>query len=303
MLQKFILFALLAGLLSGCALPGSEAAPTPYPADYLPTVIYLTAESLNGTMAAETAAAITPTDTPTDTPTPITPTLAPTDTPTPAPGIPLAAIRISAPGPTSKIASPLEVRLTAIAGKSNKVEIDLFGEDGRLLGRTVRAVPGHQSGDYLFVKIPFEIRAVSETGILQVSTKDEHGRVQSLNSVRVFLFSSGASQINPAGNAIYERAVLYHLPPRSSVSGGVLDLEGQYLPYNRQDLVLELIADDGRILGQRLLSVPGMTQQDFTTTIPYKVSGTIHARLFLHQADDVVEGQAYVYSQEITLNP
>jgi hypothetical protein len=303
MLRKILLLAFLAGLISGCELPGSTAAPTPYPADYLPTVIYLTAESLHGTMSAQTAAAITPTEIQTDTPTPVPPTPDPTNTPTAAPGIPLAAIQITSPGPTSKVASPLEVRLTAVAGKSNKVEIDLFGEDGRLLGRTVRAVPGRQTGDYLFVKIPFEIRAVSETGILQVSTKDGLGRVQSLTTVRVFLFSSGASQINPAGNAIYERAVLYHLPPRSSVSGGVLEVQGQFLPYNHRDLVLELIADDNKILGERLVSFPDLGPQDFATTIPYKVSAPTHARLFLHQADDVVDSQAYIYSQEITLNP
>ena len=75
MLRKILLLASLSGLLAGCALPGSESAPTPYPSNYLPTVIYLTAQSINGTMSAQTAAAITPTK---------TPTLTETRTPTPS---------------------------------------------------------------------------------------------------------------------------------------------------------------------------------------------------------------------------
>lgn len=299
MFRKIILLASLAGLLSGCALPGSTAAPTPYPAEYLPTVIYLTAESISATEYAS----ITPTVTLPPTLTPIPPTPLPTDTPTPAPGVPLAAIRIDAPGPGSRVASPLEVRMTAIAGRSKKIEIDLFGEDGRLLGRSIRAVQGYPSGDYLFVKIPFEIRSAGEKGIVQVSTKDEFGRVQSLVSVPVLLISNGASQISPAGNAIYEHVTLYKLPPRSEVSGGVLDLEGQYQPVNNQPLILELITDDGQSLGTRQWAINGLGPQTFKTTIPYKVGATTQARLFVRQADDVLDGQAYIYSQEITLNP
>ena len=299
MLRKFIFIASLAGLLSGCALPGTVNTPTPYPEDYIPTVIYLTAESISATQYAS----ITPSATPTETFTPIPPTPIPTDTPTPAPGVPLAAIRIDAPGPGSRIASPLEVRMTAIAGQSRIIETDLFGEDGRRLGRSVRAVQGYPSGDYLFVKIPFEIRGAGEKGIVQVSTKDGHGRVQSLVSVQVLLISSGASQINPPGNSIYERVTLYKLPARSEISGGVLDLEGQYQPVNNQPLILELISDDGQSLGLRVLTFSGLDPQTFKTTIPYKVSATTQARLFVHQADDVLDGQAYIYSQEIILDP
>ncbi|HEX2697475.1 MAG TPA: hypothetical protein VHM28_07165 [Anaerolineales bacterium] len=299
MLRKFFVFASFAGLLSGCILAGVTSAPTPYPADYIPTVIYLTAESISATESAS----ITPSPIPTETFTPIPPTLAPTDTLTPVPGVPLAAIQIDAPGPASKIASPLEVRMTAIAGKSHVIEVDLFGEDGRLLGRTLRAVQGYPAGDYLFVKIPFEIRAAAENGWVQVSTKDGHGRVQSLVSVQVLLVSSGSSQINPAGNAVYERVNLYQLPAHSVVSGGVLDVEGEYKPVNHQPVILELISDDGQSLGLRVLNFTGLDPQPFKTTIPYKVTTLTAARLFVHQADDVLTSQAYIYSQEITLDP
>lgn len=303
MLRKITLLVSLCGILSGCALPGAASAPTAYPPGYLPTVIYLTAESINGTLAAQTAAAITPSETPTQTLTPVPPTATATERPTAAPDLPDAAIEIDSPGPMSKIASPVHLRMNVVAGKSNVVQIDLYGEDGRLLGRKVQRVESRPRGVFVSLKIPFEVRAAAEVGMLQVSTRDAFGRLQSLNSTRVLLLSSGASEITPAGNAIYERVVLYNLAPESSIAGGVVALEGRFLPYNRNPLILELVTADGLIAGQRLVDMPGLDAQTFATTVPYKVSGPTPARLVLRQADDVLDGPVYVYSQEITLNP
>jgi hypothetical protein len=299
MFQKFVFLASFAGLLAGCALPSASAAPTPYPAEYLPTVIYLTAESINATKAA----GITPTISPTDTPTPIPVTPSPTVAPTLGPGFQLSAIQINKPGPMSKIASPLELSVIAYPGKSNKVQFDLYGEDGRLLGRTIQFAPPHPLGDYLFVKIPFEIRAAAELGLIQVSTKDNLGNIQSLVSLRVLLISNGDSIINPAGNAVYERVALNDLPDGSVVSGGVLSLHGEFLPYNTQQVVFELISSDNKSLGLRVMNFPGLDMQNFSTTIPYKVDSPTQARLFIRQADDLLSSPAYVYSEMLTLNP
>ena len=299
MLRKSLLIALLPVFLAGCVLAGTSVAPTPFPAGYMPTVIYLTAQSINQTVSAAT----TPTGEPTETPTSIPPTIAPTDTPTPAPGFFPAAIQINKPGPGSRVSSPLEVQIVAVAGDSNKIDVGLFGEDGRLLAHIIKVVPGHPTGDFLSLKIPFEIRAAAELGVLQVSTKDKLGRQQSLSSVRILLLSSGASQITPAGNAIYERVTLLNLPVKADVSGGELSLQGQFTPYNNQPFVVELDSDAGQLLSQRLLDFPNLNPQSFNTTLPYKVSGPTQARIFVYQEGDIPKGPAYIFSQEITLNP
>jgi hypothetical protein len=201
------------------------------------------------------------------------------------------------------VASPLEIRITAVAGKSRIIQISLFGEDGRKLNSILERVPSYAGGVYIFEKIPFEIRAAGESGLIQVSTKDEFHRVQSLVSVPILLISSGASQINPPGNNIYERVVLYHLPPDSTFSGGVVDVDGQFQPYNHQPVILELISNDGKSLGLRVLTFASLGPQSFTTTIPYKVSKPTPARLFIRQADNVLTDPVYVYSQELMLNP
>lgn len=299
MLRKIIFLASITGLLAGCALPGGTPVPTAYPANYLPTVIYLTAESINATKAA----GITPTIAMTDTPTPILETPSPTAIPTLGPGFQLSAIQINKPGPMSRVASPLELNVVAYPGKSNKVQLDLYGEDGRLLGRTIQFAPPRPLGAYLFVKIPFEIRAAAELGLIQVSTKDDLGNVQSLVSDRVLLISSGDSIINPAGNTIYERVAINNLPDNSTVSGGVLSLQGEFLPYNSQQVIVELISKDGKSLGLRVLNFPNLNLQNFSTTIPYKVDSQTQARLFIRQADDLLSTPAYVYSELVTLNP
>ncbi len=289
-------------LLTGCALPGVASVPTPYPADYLPTIIFLTAQSINATHEA----GVTPTLTPTllaPTAVSVAGTPPPTATFTPGPNIPLAAVQINAPGSMSRIASPLEIQAIVVAGASHRDEIDLYGEDGTLLGRSLLVVPGYPGGDLLNLKMPFEIRAAGETATVQISTKDAHGRVQSLNFVQILLISAGASQVNPPGNNIYERVAFYDLPINAHISGGTLTVKGSYTPVNNKPTILELVADDGTSLGLRVLNLAAGDGQYFETTIPYKVKQLTAARLYLYQDGEVIQGRAYIYSQPLALNP
>ena len=203
----------------------------------------------------------------------------------------------------SRVVSPLQVQVLAIAADSRQIEIDLFGEDGRLLGRSLVAVPGSELGDALSVKVPFEIRAAGENGFVQVSTRTLGGRVQSLVTVPVLLLSAGASQINPAGNTIYERVALADLPPKTDVTGGVLKIAGEFLPYNRSPVILELISNDGTSLSLRVLSASGAEWQSVETTLPYRVDKVTPVRLYVHQADDLLGGDGYVFSLPLSLLP
>lgn len=307
-LSLFVLAICLPALLSGCALPGTVSAPTPYPADYIPTVIYLTAQAIN---AATMAVAATPTSTdvvlPALTPTPTVEqevgTPLPTATYTPAAGVPLAAIQINSPGPMSKIVSPIQVHAMVTVDEGYKVETALYDETGQLISRPALIVFTHPGSFPVSVKLPFEIRAAGETGVVQISTKDSHGRIQSLNSVRVLLLSTGSNQINPPGNQIYERVAFYDLPIDAHVSGGTLTIKGSYAPVNDQPVILELMNSDGKSLGLRVLSLPGRESQYFETTIPFKVTQETAARLYIYQDDDLIQGRAYLYSQAVALEP
>ena len=303
MKRNLIIAASLLGLLAGCATPAASPIPTAYPPEYLPTVIAMTAEAV-GISASETALALTPVlPTPSDTPAPTpTPTLRATFTATTIPGHKPAAIQIFAPGPMSKVVSPITLRMHIIAGNSGKAQIALYGEDGRLLTRHVKPVPPGGKGVDQQIKIPFEIPAAAEVARLTVSTLDKQGRIQSLNSVRILLLSSGASEINPPGNPSEPVGVVSPLA-EASVSGGVVAVKGDVWPFNLNPVIFELVDPNGKSIAARIVSVDNINPQLFQTTLPYKVFVPTPARLVIRQDDDRINGLFYLYSQEILLNP
>lgn len=309
MKRNLPIIASLLGLLVGCsplASTPTSIVPTPYPPEYLPTVIALTAQAVS-ISASETALALTPTLPPSDTP---EPTLEPTQTPTPRatftpttiPGHEPAAIQIVAPGPMSKVTSPIILRMHIIAGDSGKIQIDLYGEDGRLLTRNKKSLaPGGKGADQQ-IKIPFEIPGTAEVARLTVSTLDKQGRMQSLKSVRLLLLSSGTSEITPAGN-LSEPVGVFSPLADEAISGGVVNLKGDIWPFNFNQVVIELAGPDGKIIVSRIMAVNDITPQSLQTTLPYKVFVPTMARLTIRQDDDRINGLFYVYSQEILLNP
>jgi hypothetical protein len=318
MLRKIFVLASLTGLLAGCAFQNDPPAPTPYPADYLPTLVYLTARSIQATSSVQTAAAVTPTRRPTFTPSPIPITATASITPTPLPADEPGAIQITSPGSMSKVASPMEIRLRVATTKNTKVYMALYGEDGSLLADELINIPTTSSNEYVYAKFPFDIRAAAEDGYLQVTTRDSTGLLMALDTVKVLLLSNGASQITPAGNAVYERVSLETPKYQASISGGTLTIKGMYLPVNLQPVTLELIDINGKSLNANRVLVPtDLNSQVINTTIPYNIEGSTPAYLVIHQQDDVLKnpvyisthqpevlnGPAYIFTELITLNP
>ena len=301
MLRKTLILLTLSGLLAGC-IPTSAPAPTLLPEELIPTIIALTA----GAASTATAEGFTPTpppETPIPTRTFIPPSPPPTLTFTPQPDIPLAQIQFLSPGPMSRFVSPVQMQLLVVAGESEVVQVDLFGEDGRLLGRIVDRMNRLLSGVYAVYKIPFEIRAAAETGLLQISTRDKQGRMRALNSLPLVLMSSGTTEPTPAGNMIYERAVFFTPENGDEASDKELAVEGTYWPFNTEPVFLELILPDGKITGLRVLTFDGLDPQEFSTSVPFKVTERTLALLSIRQMDPELNAPIYVYTREVWLNP
>jgi hypothetical protein len=300
-LRIFVIASLL-GLFAGCVPATQSPVPTPYPPEYLPTVIALTADAAN-TTATQSALALFPTDAPTDIPQPtLTPRPKATSTATTIPGHEPAAIEISYPGPMSKVVSPITLRMNIVSGESEKVQIDLYGEDGRLLTRIAKKVLLSGKGVDQQIEIPFEIRAAAEVARLTVSTTDKAGRIQALNSIRLLLLSSGTNEITTSGNPS-EPVRVFSPTLKDTASDGVLKIRGDIWPFNLEPVLLELIGPEGKSLGLRILTIDQLDPQLFETTIPYKISEPTLARLSIRQDDDRINGLFYVYSQEVLLNP
>lgn len=306
-LRLFALASLL-GLLSACTFQATPA-PTPLPPDYLPTIVALT-----GQAAFATAAALTPSATPAPTETiqaPIATLEIPTATPTLAAGFTnYAQIRFISPGPMSSLTSPFILQANVAAGESDKIQVDLLGEDGRVLYREIKKLTSNPLGIFQRFEISYEIRAVSEAGYIRISTEDDHGRMQALNTMPVLLYSVGTAQVNPPGNFIYERIAMDGFEEKTNFYAGEVALKGRIWPYNDQPFVVELISIEGKPLGTRILAINGIDTQSFETVIPYKVTEPTPARLTFRQdnpligiSDPVLGKLVYLYTIEVILNP
>lgn len=304
-----MLLASFLGLLSACSQT-AEPTPTPLPPNYLSTVVVLT-----GQAAFATANALTPTALPTETPVSIESpnplTEIPSLTPTFEAGFTdFAQIRFITPGPASSVISPINLQAMLVSGESEVVQVDLLGEDGRVLQRDLEKVTRNVRGIFRRFDLKFEIRAVSEAGYIRISSKDDFGRIQALNTMPVLLYSIGNAQINPPGNMIYERVMVEGLKEKANFYAGEVGLKGRIWPFNDQPMIVELILPDGRPISTRVLTFAGIETQSFETTLPYKVTEPTSARLTFRQdnpllsvTDPELMKYIYLYSIEVMLNP
>lgn len=309
MKKNILILASTLTLLSACS-QALQSAPTPLPADHLPTAFALTGQAVFETATAE-APNLLPTKTSIPTKTPIPPTALPSPTPTFAAGFTdFAEVHFLSPGPMSSVVSPISLQVILVAGESEIIQLDLLGEDGRILHRVLEKVKRDLTGNYRNFDIDYEIRAVSEKGYIRISSKDDHGRIQALNTMPLLLYSIGNNQINPVGNMMYERVTFLGLEDGDEVHGGTLDLKGRYWPFNDQPVFIELIRQDGEVISSRVLNFGGIDTETFETTLPYKVTEPTLVRLAIHQdntdlkiEDPDVKKYVYYYTMEVMLYP
>lgn len=310
MKKKIFLLASFLTLLSACS-QSIESIPTDFPPDHLPTAVALT-----GQAAFATADALTQIIPPTQTSVPTEPPISlmtefPSPTPTFAAGFEdFAQIHFLTPGPASSLISPINLQMELVSGESEVVQVDLLGEDGRVLYRDLDKVTRNLKGIFRRFDLRFEIRAVSEVGYIRVSSKDDFGRIQALNTMPVLLYSVGTAQINPPGNMIYERVMIEGMEEKANFYAGEVGLKGRIWPFNEQPMIVELVLPNGSPISSRILNFNGIDTQSFETTLPYKVTEPTLARLTFRQDNpllDVVDSELqkyiYVYSIEIMLNP
>ena len=305
--RKILIVTFLLAFLPACS-QSTVAVSTPLPANYISTVVALTGQSA---FATASALAPRPTETPVPTETPLPTTPLPSATPTFEPGFTeFAQIRFISPGPMSSLMSPINLQVLLVSGESQLVRIELLGENGRLLYRSLeRVTRAPNGGVYRSFEIPFEIRAVSERGYIRISSKDDRGRIQVLNTMPVLLYSIGENQITPIGNMMYERVMYEGLEDGDEVFGGVVNLKGRFWPVNTQPVFLQLTQPDGKVIASRVLDFEGIDTEAFETTLPYKITDPTLVRLSIHQdnldfaSDPDLKQYVYVHTLELMLYP
>lgn len=319
---RVIILALfvLASFMTGCSNPPGLILTTPWPTDYLPTAVALTMAAFPSvTLYATQIPFLISTDDPqikTTTPESITdvgsrnpsqtyPYLR-TPIPTPTLNKSEAEIQIISPGPLSKVISPFKLESYVQPGNDGKVFIDLIDENGTTLFHDVRI---YQDLPRLWAPVnmdlAFNIESAVEYSRLQIYTEDQYHRIVALDSVDIFLQSTGINRIYTNSN-LKERCAIHSPAPMSVLSGGSIIINGVILPINVQPVFIELITENGSIIGSKILeSLPG-GDNPFVVVhaeIPYQVQDSTRVRLTIRQQDDRIPGNVFVCSQEIKLNP
>jgi hypothetical protein len=318
---------LVAYLAAGCASLSGPSLPTLLPTDVLPTVIALTLQageqsaisptetiaSPQETVLPETNLDETPAQTSSEneaaTPTPqpaVTEPPTPQPTATTKPQAPVADIQIFRPGALSRVVSPLHVAAYLKPGANGRVLIELFGEQGQLLFREVRAYntpPGARVN--LSMDLTFEIASVAEVGRLVVSVKDAADRLVALNSVDLILLSVGEEDINPS-SALEKTIVIEQPIPLTLVQGGKVIVSGLTRTDPESSLRAEFIDEQGAVVGMRLVGVsPASTggYNLFAAEVPYTVDKFTPVRLIVYETGSPISPMRNLASLELSLSP
>lgn len=332
-LGGWVLIALFALIGGGCsALQGTDL-PTPYPSEYLPTVIALTSQAGQGggespsettgpelpgtpspaTLApASPAPSSTPEPSHTITPSPTGPTatpytLPPPPTSTPTPKIPNAGIEIRNLGSLSKVVSPVHLYAYLKPGAGGKVRIELFGEDERLLARQIKVLNFVPVGAWAVftTDLDFEISAAAEAGRLVVSVDDEYGRIVALNSVPLILLSIGGADVIPPADVL--TPILIQEPtPKTLIQGGTVRVSGMARPADDKPLLIRLINTDGAEVGMRLANISAPDSQGYGTfavDVPYKVSQPEKVLLTVSEGETSISDTIHLSSLEVMVSP
>lgn len=319
MFRRFSLTICLCFFLTACVSVTSTQLPTlaripdtPVPAvlpTFTSTTILPTLELASPTLAEasstpESISESIPTETLLPIPTlNLPPTLAATAIPKPSADS--GVIQFLGPGPLSKIVSPFKVYGYAVPGHNNLGTLDLYGEDGHLLASKLLQLYTPYKWAGFSLEMSFAINSIGEMGRLTLSTQDDYGRINAVNSVHLLLLSEGTSIINQPGD-LRERSVIIQPVAGQHLSGGVLTVSGKMRPFNNLPLTLELVGRDGSIIGTQLVAISNTPTDDgapFRVDIRYTISKPMWALLSVRQNDDQIGGLMYLYSQEIFLNP
>ena len=326
-LSHVFIFVLVINLLSSCIGMAETSIPTPYPTEYIPTVIAMTLEAqgielssndpVTDVVEAPTWTAPTLATAATLTPSPETIEIIATPSPTPIPTensqdfpppatIPTSINQIISPGSGSKVISPFILRAAVKPGPNSIVRIELLGEDGRILMREVRSYQSLQNEWVsLGSEVTYGINAVAEAGRLQITIEDEHSRLQSVSSVDLILQSVGNQDLYIPVDQL-EDIALESPKTNRLIQGGIMRVAGLARPRSEQPLMIEILSSDGRIVGTRQVSVipqPDSSYGTFAIDVPYNVDYTTRVRVQVWEPGDRIPGIVNLASVEVLLSP
>lgn len=163
------------------------------------------------------------------------------------PAVSIAQIPIDSPGPQSRLTSPINLDAQLYSGADDKVRVELFTDDGQLLARKILKLENYTDlTSELQTSLDFEVDRSSDATLI-LSTEDQYGRVQALNSVDVTLLTEAEQVISVAPE--FADAIRISSPTQGEeISDGRLTISGQASSRPGRALNIQLITREGRVL-------------------------------------------------------
>ena len=220
---------------------------------------------------------------------------------------PAALLQIERPGELSQLSSPFLFTANVYPGAQGMVNVQLFGENGRVMVDQLIQLSSTESGwQALATELRFESVAAGESGLVVVSTRDAYGRRIAQAGIPVILLQLGRSEIETV--KFNKQPVVLKAPVAGGfASKGNLHIEGQVHLFNDNPVIIELITQTGGITASRALylqKVDGAEFTPFTLDLPYEVSRRTPVRLTIRQTSALSPAvDISLYSLLIFLDP
>jgi hypothetical protein len=217
-------------------------------------------------------------------------------------------VQIIHPSHLSKVVSPIDLYTFVAPGGDGRIRVELMGEDGRLLYRQVFLYTDTPAGARVHLKtsVAFEIPGVAETARLTVSVNDEHEQLKSLSSVDLVLLADGQAVLNPSSDFM-EDIFIQQPTIKSLVQGDSVRVTGLARTGDNQPLLVELVAADGRVIGNRLAGIAPLEEDGghrlFAADVPFSVRSPTWVRVTVYDNSGRLPGPKHVSSVEVLLSP
>jgi hypothetical protein len=221
--------------------------------------------------------------------------------------IPTALLQVEKPGEMSRLSSPFLVTANVYPGDQGMVNVQLFGEDGRLMADQLLQLTQSESGWVsLATEIKFESISAGESAIVVLSTRDAFGRRIAQVGMPVILLQIGNSEVETV--KFSKQPVILTLPVAGGFARkGNLHIEGLVHLFNDNPVILELVTQTGGIAANKAVYLQFKDGEEFTPfalDLPYSVSKRTPVRLTIRQASTLSSSvDISLYSQLIFLDP
>lgn len=202
--------------------------------------------------------------------------------------------------------SPIEIEAYAQPGDENRIFVELIGENGQVIASEILKFQNYSRfWAPVNLNVFFQLEKAAEYSRLQIHTQDQFQRTIALSSTHLILQSEGLNRVYD-NTILYERCVIHSPRMNEVIAGGDLIVDGGFLPFNDQPILIELINKSGLVVNSKYFQFQTGSSdhfQAFKIDIPYQVDIRTPIRLTISQEDGRIPGNLYVYSQLISIEP